>query len=82
MVSVSSVCLKRKLHFVSAVQLSAKAQELTLESDRYQITYHRYGVNIRESSIITLEHYFALRSLLATMRGNVSSERYARRLDR
>jgi len=58
------------------LQLSTKAQELTLESDRYQITYNRFGVNIRESSVITLDHYFALRTLYATVRGNVS-ERYA-----
>lgn len=37
--------------------------------------YHRYGVNIRESSIVTLDHYFALRTLHTTIRGNVS-ERY------
>jgi len=57
------------------LQLSAKAQELTLESDHYQITYNRFGVNIRESSVVTLEHYFALRSLQTTIRGNVN-ERY------
>jgi len=53
-------------------QLSAKAQELTLESDQYQITYNRFRVNIRESSVITLDHYFALRTLYTTIRGNVS----------
>ena len=61
-------------HYVY-LQLSAKAQELTLESDRYQVTYHRFGVNIRESSITTLDHYFALRALHTTIRGNVT-ERY------
>ena len=57
---------------LDVLQLSTKAQELTLESDRYQVMYHRFGVNIRESSITTLDHYFALRAMYTTIRGNIT----------
>ncbi len=40
--------------------------------DKYQVRYQKYRVNIRESSAISLQHYFALRNLFHMVRGNMS----------
>ena len=37
-----------------------------LEMDRYQMRYHRYVSNVRESSKLSLHFYFALRKLFHT----------------
>ena len=53
------------------MQLSLKAMALMLEMDRYQMRHHRYLVNIRQSSKLSLHFYFALRKLFHTARSNV-----------
>ena len=52
-------------------QLSLKTIALMLEMDRYQMRYHRYVSNVRESSKLSLHFYFALRKLFHTARSNV-----------
>ena len=53
-------------------QLSATAQGFALEMDKYQVKYNKFGVNIRESSVVSLQHYVALRSIFKVIRENVS----------
>lgn len=62
----------RTASVVAEAKLSVKAKELTLEMNKYQVRYHRFEVNINESSSVSLQHYFALRNLFRTIRGNVN----------
>ena len=60
------------LSCILCFQLSNSCQELMLQMDRYQVRYHKYMVNIRESSTATLQLYFVLKNLFEVIRNTVN----------
>ncbi|ELT89549.1 hypothetical protein CAPTEDRAFT_192792 [Capitella teleta] len=56
-------------------RLSCEAKQLMHQIDSYQIKYHRYAVNIRDSSTASLQLYMSLKGFFQTIRANLS-DRY------
>ncbi len=53
-------------------QLAGKAQELMHRMDKYQVKYQKYRVNIKESSQLSLQLYFALRNFFSMVKSNIT----------